>query len=625
MTKLSIFTVLLVWLAIPATMTLAQQAPFGAGSIDYVVDYQQIGPNEFGNYDLVPFLKVEINGGNLEDTIIISDGLVDGLTVSLNGQPFSVPAQISAPDVVFGGNLTGAFEEVEIKGLNGRDTIIFRADPVGDLRPEILIEGGNGSDVLRSESSLTVAMVGGPGNDIISTGYGPSFSHGGSGFDILYSGQGNNTLDGGLNDDVLYGGQNDTKLFGGKGNDRIYGGPKNDYLSGGEGDDELFGNNGEDHLVGGTGNDELSGGLGIDLLEGDDGDDTLRGSDGDDGLLGGIGNDKLYGGNGDDSLVGNAGVDLINGGNGSNHVVQEDGQLKSKAPTGSGSTTYFRDLANILKLGMLGTSAQDRCVVSSAANGDILVNLNGKLYDPRDALGFDFHGFGADDTFIMQAGMYTDSFGGEGDDHMVTSIPMNGFVMMDGGNGDNLLIGPLPSTSIDLAELKTGDGKDTIICRSRSRASSGGGHDLIYGSDSNDWINGGPGNDTIYGKAGNDFIRGWTGTDVINGGDGDDNIQANGGNDIVQGGNGNDKISGGDGLDSIVGGNGNDEIDGGISADDIQGAAGNDTIHAGPGDDIVRGGDGDDTIFGEGGNDQIFGNQGTDTLSGGPGTNQIIQ
>jgi Ca2+-binding RTX toxin-like protein len=102
------------------------------------------------------------------------------------------------------------------------------------------------------------------------------------------------TLQGGCGDDVL---------VGGTGNDVIAGGRGRDVLEGGKGDDYLIGGKGDDVLDGGMGADRLYGGRGHDVLIGDSGRDVLRGGKGNDFLEGGRGTDILSGGQGADVFV----------------------------------------------------------------------------------------------------------------------------------------------------------------------------------------------------------------------------------------------------------------------------------------------------------------------------------
>ncbi|MDX1433442.1 MAG: cadherin-like domain-containing protein [Gammaproteobacteria bacterium] len=147
--------------------------------------------------------------------------------------------------------------------------------------------------------------------------------------------------------------------------------------------------------------------------------------------------------------------------------------------------------------------------------------------------------------------------------------------------------------------------------------SSGSGN--LTGTSRKDWLFGSRSDDTINGRGGNDYIFGRGGDDDINGGRGKDKIWAGRGDDDVRGGRGNDKIWAGRGDDDVRGGRGNDKIWAGRGDDDVHGGRGNDKIWAGRGDDDVNGGRGNDRIWGERGDDVLDGGAGCDKVYGGSG------
>ncbi len=218
------------------------------------------------------------------------------------------------------------------------------------------------------------------------------------------------------------------------------------------------------------------------------------------------------------------------------------------------------------------------------------------------------------------------------------NLPANGGIRVDGGNGDDTILGsPFYGDS-----LLGGDGKDVINGQGGNDTIDGGdGADSITGGTGDDSLIGEDGNDTITGDAGNDTISGGNHQDNISGGDGNDSIDAGQNNDTVSGGNGDDTINGSDGADSLSGDVGNDSILGGAANDTISGGDGNDTVlgQAGQdsltgdlGDDSMSGGDGNDTVSGnlgndtingDGGNDSLFGNEGDDKLFGGSGNDTL--
>lgn len=153
------------------------------------------------------------------------------------------------------------------------------------------------------------------------------------------------------------------------------------------------------------------------------------------------------------------------------------------------------------------------------------------------------------------------------------------------------------------------------------------GNLTIDGGDGDDTINGGDGNDVLSGSDGDDVFVPWIGDDTIDGGDGNDTVDADEGNDVILlgdgddsalGGAGNDTINGGDGADTIVGEDGDDSILGGARADVLRGDGG--TRLTRDGADTIRGNSGEDTIVGGGGSDLLNGGSGADVIDAGDQT-----
>ncbi|MEX0301235.1 MAG: Hint domain-containing protein [Leisingera sp.] len=180
-------------------------------------------------------------------------------------------------------------------------------------------------------------VLGGVGNDTISTGDDADVIEGGSGMDVIDAGIDDDTIDGGADADVITGGEGSDLIQGGSGGDTIYGGlnpafpdglnitddgsdgrpadpdPTNgmDTIDGGAGNDLIFGQDDDDVITGGAGNDtidagidddEVSGGSGNDLITGGHGADTLSGGDGRDTFIGGNAGDVVDGGSGGDDF-----------------------------------------------------------------------------------------------------------------------------------------------------------------------------------------------------------------------------------------------------------------------------------------------------------------------------------
>jgi len=137
-------------------------------------------------------------------------------------------------------------------------------------------------------------------------------------------------------------------------------------------------------------------------------------------------------------------------------------------------------------------------------------------------------------------------------------------------------------------------------------------HEVIAGTDYNDYIDVGNGDHTIYGGGGDDILVSKAGADHVYAEEGNDTIQSGDGDDFLDGGNGNDIIYAGTGNDVVIGGAGNDHLYGQAGNDELYGDKGNDYIKGGAGDDLIFGGEGNDTIYGGGGNDSLTGGTGSD-------------
>ncbi len=129
----------------------------------------------------------------------------------------------------------------------------------------------------------------------------------------------------------------------------------------------------------------------------------------------------------------------------------------------------------------------------------------------------------------------------------------------------------------------------------------------IYGTESDDTIEGTSAQEAVFGYGGNDTIKTRQGDDIVYGGDGDDYIDTCEGNDIIFGEGGNDTILSGAGDDIVYGGDGND------------------TITNKSGNDYIDGGDGDDTIITQGkGNETLIGGKGNDYFEDKDGGNETF-
>ncbi len=260
--------------------------------------------------------------------------------------------------------------------------------------------------------------------------------------------------------------------------------------------------------------------------------------------------------------------------------------------------------------------------------------------------------------------------GSSGNDRVDASTITGIKLVINGGDGNDTLIGGSDADSID-----GGGGNDSILGQS--------GEDTIVGSDGNDTMLGGMGRDSLVGGIGNDRINGQGGADTITGGLGDDclvggdgidcltesgdvnftlrpttlrglgtdrlaqfekslltggdsanvldastsNMQVTliggSGNDVLKGGSRSDSLNGGDGSDTLIGLDGHDSLTGGAGNDLLTGGNGNDVLNGDTGSDTLTGGNGNDQLNGGDDADTLIGGLGTDTLNGGDGTDRL--
>ena len=236
---------------------------------------------------------------------------------------------------------------------------------------------------------------------------------------------------------------------------------------------ELFGEAGNDHLVGSLRNDLLDGGKGHDVLDGGGGDDTLQG---------GVGADTLYGGMDNDSLQGDEGNDSLNGGTGTNTLVESGNvnfTLTNTSLTGMGTDR----LGNLQFANLTGGSSDNVFTVSGWTGNGSITGSSGtdQIVAVRDT-----------DMTLTN-----------------TSLVMAGF-------------GTLALNAIEKATLTGGDSANVLCADAFTLGAvtlqGGNGDDVLIGGSKNDSLFGGAGRDVLIGGLGADTIGGGTGDDLLIGG-----------------------------------------------------------------------------------------------------------
>ncbi|MFT5091386.1 MAG: Ca2+-binding RTX toxin-like protein [Porticoccaceae bacterium] len=141
----------------------------------------------------------------------------------------------------------------------------------------------------------------------------------------------------------------------------------------------VSGNAGDDTVVTGSGNDILNGGSGDDSLDAGAGNDALLGGNGDDLLLGGDGNDRLRGHGGIDTLDGAEGVDMLDGGRHRTHLRDQiSGRV---ALTNDGYSTENGDQVmsggGFASVSLLGSDGNDEFDSSAFTTGEVTLDGGG--------------------------------------------------------------------------------------------------------------------------------------------------------------------------------------------------------------------------------------------------------
>ena len=548
-------------------MNLTKLTGLGTDSFSSIEMARLTGGASGNNINTLAFKgPVTLSGGDGNDTLLSAGGndslLGDGGNDSIiSGSGNDTVSGGDGNDVIQGGAgddyLLGGAGDDNVDGQAGNDRVS------GGLGTDTLTGGAGAADIVTETTdvallTLTNASLLGLGTDILSGFEAAQFTGGDSGntFNASAFTAGPVTLQGGGGNDSLVGGSGKDVLNGGDGADSITGGLGNDTVDGGGGIDLLIETTNVNVTVsatqvvganGGLGTDNYTGLEGIQLTGGAaankfdltlfTGNATLIGNGGNDTLIGGSGNDVLTGGAGNESFIGNGGNDTINAGGGSDTLNGGDGNDKLLGQGGSG------DL-------LTGGTGNDTLDGGAGVDGIVETGTGGFI-----ATNTSLVGNGSD--VVVDIEQLTLA-GGSGNDLLDASAFSNGGVFLNGGNGNDTLIG----TTLN---------------------------DVLYG-----WI----GNDSINGGAGNDSIRGGLDNDTINASDGNDTVNGGEGNDVIDGGNGNDQLSGFKGNDSITGGAGNDMLVGGDADDTLFGGLDNDSIVGGLGNDSVDGQDGDDKVTG---------------------------
>ncbi len=554
--------------------------------------------------------------------------------------------------------------------LTQGDNTLYGYSPDGSL-----LDGGVGNDVLIGDVSVLT-----PGNlHVVS--YSALSVAGGVNASLAIAGA-QNTGAGGTDTFIGIGGLigtrfNDT-LTGDGSKNLLNGGLGNDLMSGGAGDDVLFGEDGDDTLIGGAGADNLEGGAGagdtVTYLGSTAGVNVTIG--GAAGTLGDALGDTLFD---IEILIGSAFADTLTGDGAANIIEGRGGADVLDGGGGLDTVSYANSAAAVtVDLTRLSTTvgALGAQVSGGDAAGDRLIgfeNILGSAFN--DTLTGDgvanrlTGGLGND---VLKGGAGADTLdGGAGTSDTASYagsssgifINLLGSLQNGGDAGGDVLVG--------IENVIGSEANDTLRGTADANILNGGG--------GNDTIEGGGGNDTLIGGAdvdrvdfsnlgvavsvnlsittaqntgagtmvitGFENLFGSASNDTLNGDGNANNIFGNPGEDLISGGGGNDTLAGSLGDDTLIGGAGADSLSGseltetiGDTASYITSAAGV-TVNLALGGAQIGFGDaaGDtltgienligsalgDTLTGDGAANIIEGRGGADSLTGGGGLDTV--
>lgn len=317
-------------------------------------------------------------------------------------------------------------------------------------------------------------------------------------------------------------------------------------IVGTEFDDWIFDNDLDNWILGGGGRDHITAEVGDDFINGGQGDDTYHFTNASDFNLGA---DEIAEGSG-------AGSDTLD----FSQIVSTSGiGMQINLGILAAQNIHFPTAMTSFNLSLELNGSQIEKVIGTDAN-DLLIGDAFTNHLVGRGGSDDLEGKGGDDT--LEGGLGNDEYRFRND--VVSNLGSDHVIERNGEGTDLLTFANMTrGILIDLALSSQQTVALNTLRLTLDQGSSGIAEiEKVTGSDFADTIRANDLANTILGRDGADWIYGRGGADTIRGGDGSDHLFGGSGMDILHGDDHNDFLYGGDHRDTLFGGDGADYLNG---------------------------------------------------------------
>lgn len=359
-----------------APFTMTDASSYEDGSDVKELAYKMVESRDRANADLSEISVLKASDANNE--IHISKGKNGGIIVNVDGKEKKFSAEAARNLIIDGGD--------------GNDKIIADKDVEADLQ----IVGGLGND------TITTAK----GNDTVYDNYGANNISTKDGSDTIIANQldyvpgeqsqttadnrgffrklldkitgkssyEEQTVDG----NIIDGGEGGNYIEGGLGNDYIRSGSGDDVIYGLNGDDIIKSGNGDDYVDGGKGNDNINVGFGNNIAFGGNGDDVIKAGDGDNVLVGGRGSDSIKAGEGENKITADSADKVKAGENSKTSYVESIDVPENITVNAIHGSTSAPVTGNNSNIGFTERVQSDLASLAALSTGQTMLNALGE-------------------------------------------------------------------------------------------------------------------------------------------------------------------------------------------------------------------------------------------------------